>query len=79
MKNFKTHQLTHSRKPSFTCRICNIKVKTKWYLNKHEKLHTGIKPNECPKCKKCFTELLTLKGHLERNQCKDLQDKNTVI
>lgn len=52
---------SHETTVLLECDICSIKYKTKYGLNHHMDSH--IKPHECPKCKRRFSELRYFNEH----------------
>ncbi|XP_054273663.1 zinc finger protein 287-like isoform X9 [Macrosteles quadrilineatus] len=53
-----------SHKP-FACNICNLRFFLKCRLEKHLKVHKGLKLFPCDICNKAFTQKGSLQGHME--------------
>ena len=49
--------------PTFGCKTCSNRFKTKGQLKVHEMIHTGEVPYECKNCKKRFSQICNLKKH----------------
>ena len=43
------------------------------YLQKHQRIHTGVKPYECPRCDKSFTQKSHLNRHLKAHEKRATQ------
>jgi uncharacterized Zn-finger protein len=48
----------------FECHICGHQFKMKAYLQRHMRMHAGVKPYICTVCNKCFTSSTNLSGHM---------------
>ncbi|ORX78483.1 hypothetical protein BCR32DRAFT_188459, partial [Anaeromyces robustus] len=51
------------------CKICNKVFNRKYDLQRHNKIHLGIKPYKCINCNKTFTRSDYLKRHLRNKTC----------
>ena len=49
----------------FECPTCGKKFRTTDDLNKHKRIHTGLKPFKCMFCKDSFYKSFNLKRHLK--------------
>ncbi|KAM7059574.1 zinc finger protein 550 [Molossus nigricans] len=47
----------------YQCKQCGKGFSRKWYLVRHQRVHTGLKPYECDSCGKCFSQSSTLVRH----------------
>lgn len=72
----------HVHNKHFECDICQKVLTSSKILLKHKKIHSGIKPHQCPHCDKCFSEgpnmrrhirLIHQSDHVNRIQCSDCQ------
>ena len=45
------------------CKQCGKAFNRKWYLVRHQRTHTGMKPYECNACGKAFSQSSTLIRH----------------
>jgi uncharacterized Zn-finger protein len=52
------------QKKSFTCSECAKRFARKSDLVRHERIHTGVKPNVCPTCGKGFIQRSALTVHI---------------
>lgn len=50
-------------KKSYSCKQCGKGFNRKWYLVRHQRVHTGLKPYECTACGKAFSQNSTLIRH----------------
>ena len=48
----------------FECNICGHQFRMKAYLQRHNRMHAGVKPYICAVCSKCFTSSTNLAGHM---------------
>ncbi|XP_074657197.1 uncharacterized protein LOC141910362 [Tubulanus polymorphus] len=55
----------HTDERLFKCRFCDKRLKTRNYLNIHERTHSGKKPFKCPICKKAFTRKSNCNMHMK--------------
>ncbi|KAI8982332.1 hypothetical protein BDF20DRAFT_808204, partial [Mycotypha africana] len=49
---------------SYVCSICSFAFVRKHDLQRHSRVHTGVKPYSCPSCQKAFARTDALKRHL---------------
>ncbi|XP_057575714.1 zinc finger protein 550 isoform X1 [Hippopotamus amphibius kiboko] len=47
----------------YRCKQCGKGFNRKWYLVRHQRIHTGMKPYECNACGKAFSQSSTLIRH----------------
>uniref|UniRef100_A0A4W2GUL3 Zinc finger protein 550 n=1 Tax=Bos indicus x Bos taurus TaxID=30522 RepID=A0A4W2GUL3_BOBOX len=47
----------------YKCKQCGKAFNRKWYLVRHQRIHTGMKPYECNACGKAFSQSSTLIRH----------------
>ncbi|XP_066876077.1 zinc finger protein 550 isoform X1 [Kogia breviceps] len=47
----------------YKCKQCGKSFNRKWYLVRHQRIHTGMKPYECNACGKAFSQSSTLTRH----------------
>ncbi|XP_058530788.1 zinc finger protein 550 [Ochotona princeps] len=47
----------------YKCKQCGKGFSRKWYLVRHQRVHTGMKPYECNACGKAFSQSSTLTRH----------------
>ncbi|XP_064345631.1 zinc finger protein 550 isoform X1 [Camelus dromedarius] len=47
----------------YKCKQCGKGFRRKWYLARHQRVHTGMKPYECSACGKAFSQSSTLVRH----------------
>uniref|UniRef100_A0A8D1LQK4 Zinc finger protein 550 n=1 Tax=Sus scrofa TaxID=9823 RepID=A0A8D1LQK4_PIG len=47
----------------YKCKQCGKGFSRKWYLVRHQRIHTGMKPYECNACGKAFSQSSTLVRH----------------
>ncbi|XP_003944058.1 zinc finger protein 550 [Saimiri boliviensis] len=47
----------------YKCKQCGKGFNRKWYLVRHQRVHTGMKPYECNACGKAFSQSSTLIRH----------------
>ncbi|XP_054271521.1 zinc finger protein OZF-like isoform X3 [Macrosteles quadrilineatus] len=70
-----------SHKP-LSCNICNLRFIYKSRLEKHLKVHKGLKLFPCDICNRAFAQKGGLKAHIERkhstNKCKRVQTKKEI-
>lgn len=58
----------------YNCRYCiNKEFKSSWHLERHELIHTGLKPFRCKICGRMFNQVYSLKRH-----CKVVHRQSTV-
>lgn len=60
--NFARHVRRHSA--NLQCKMCDRTFNTKSSLQRHTRIHTGVKPFECPVCMKRFTQSSNMKIHV---------------
>ncbi|CAO1430637.1 unnamed protein product [Diamesa tonsa] len=64
-QNCKTHYYTHTTPNSpFTCEFCSKGFKSNSAMERHRRVHTGIKPFVCEICQKTFNQNELLKRHM---------------
>ncbi|ALC45745.1 CG17801, partial [Drosophila busckii] len=61
-------KVNHIRDFNYSCKVCGKKYITKSCLNKHEFLHTGLRPYRCDLCNVAFPRNPGLKIHLRTKQ-----------
>ena len=49
---------------SFACDVCKKRLKPKFILNVHHRIHSGEKPYKCDVCDKIFAYKHVLKQHM---------------
>ncbi|KAG8510189.1 Zinc finger protein 550, partial [Galemys pyrenaicus] len=49
--------------PLYRCKQCGKDFNRKWYLVRHQRVHSGMKPYECNACRKAFSQSSTLIRH----------------
>ena len=66
LKTFKAHLASHlpSKEKRYQCVICGKLFSSKSTVQKHVRLHNGVKPYKCETCGKSFSERFSLKRHL---------------
>ncbi|XP_053461249.1 zinc finger protein 550 [Nycticebus coucang] len=55
--------LIHARTNPYKCKQCGKCFSRKWYLVRHQRVHTGMRPYECNACGKAFSQSSTLLRH----------------
>nr|XP_036848890.1 zinc finger protein 550 isoform X2 [Manis javanica] len=53
----------HGASNVYKCRQCGRGFTRKWYLARHQRVHTGMKPYACDVCGKAFSQSSTLTRH----------------
>lgn len=57
------HELTHGTEKNYTCEICQLKVKSKYYLKEHMKIHDFSGSFKCELCNQTFARPNYLRDH----------------
>jgi hypothetical protein len=65
-----SRRITSSCK-TYTCHQCRKRFRQKWNLNRHLKIHKGIKPHICPCCHHAFSRSDHLLCHVRRGYTKE--------
>ncbi|XP_023236226.1 zinc finger protein 22-like isoform X2 [Centruroides sculpturatus] len=64
LKNFLSHQKTHTNQRPYQCLDCGRKFSLRNTLVCHTRVHTKEKPYTCTMCLRSFTQPSTLKAHI---------------
>lgn len=65
-RDLRNHKIRHETKDvkNFQCSYCNVKLKSRYTLNRHILIHTGEKRFQCTYCQRAFTQKNELNKHL---------------